>query len=79
MFFTHLGKIIAHLGFWSGLLKVVFGFFFAFRYPEMEQNMFVARRYLAAATTGEAINEGVTVILGSVALGILAEISSRRA
>lgn len=78
MFFTKIGKILAHLMFWLGLLRVAMGFLFAFGAPDMESNRAAARHFLSAATTGEAINEGMIAILIAVALGILVEISMGR-
>jgi hypothetical protein len=77
MFFTKIGKILAHLMFWLGLLRVAMGFLFALGAPDMESNRAAARHFLSAATTGEAINEGMIAILVGVAFGILAEISAR--
>lgn len=78
MFFTKIGKILAHLLFWLGLLRVGMGFLFAVGTPDMENNRAAARHFLGAANTGEAINEGMIAILVGIALGILAEISARR-
>ena len=78
MFFTRIGKVIAHLIFWLGLLRVAMGFFVAFGTDGMESNRAAASRYLAAATSGEAITEGMMYILLAVALGVLCEISSKR-
>ncbi|MBD9541732.1 hypothetical protein IB276_20005 [Ensifer sp. ENS04] len=79
MFFTRIGKIIAHLIFWLGLLRVAIGFFVAFGAADMESNRIAASRYLGAVTSGEAINEGMIGVLLAVALGVLCEISSQRA
>lgn len=79
MFFTRVGKIVAHLIFWLGLLRVTIGFFVAFGTADMESNRIATSRYLGAGTSGEAINEGIIAILLAVALGVLCEISSKRA
>lgn len=78
MFFTRIGKVIAHLIFWLGLLRVAMGFFVAFGTADMETNRAAASHYLAAASSGEAITEGMMYILLAVGLGVLCEISSRR-
>ena len=78
MFFTKIGKVLAHLGFWLGTFRVGMGFLLAFGTPDMENNQAAARRFLGAATTGEAINEGMVAILVSVALGVLCEISAHK-
>ena len=54
------------------------GFLGAFGSADIESNRAFASRYLSAATTGEAINEGMMYILLAVALGVLCEISSKR-
>lgn len=78
MFFTRIGKVIAHLIFWLGLLRVAMGLFVAFGTTDVESNRAAASHYLAAATSGEAINEGVMYVLFAVALGVLCEVSSKR-
>lgn len=76
MFFTRIGKVIAHFVFWLGLLRVALGYLVAFGTADMESNGAAARRYLAATSSGEAINEGMIYILLAVALGVLCEISA---
>ncbi|MBW9053477.1 hypothetical protein [Rhizobium mesosinicum] len=76
MFFTRVGKIIAHVIFWVGVIRVGTGFLIAFGAPDMESNALASRRYLAAATSGEAINEGGIAILLAVVIGVLCEINS---
>ena len=78
MSFTRIGKVIAHLMFWLGTLRTGMGFFVAFGTDNMENNRAAAGRYLAGATSGEAINEGMTYVILAVALGVLCEISSKR-
>ncbi|WP_221116463.1 hypothetical protein [Rhizobium sp. NZLR1b] len=77
MFFTRVGKIIAHLIFWLGIFRVGIGVVVAFGTPDMESNAHASRIFLAAATSGEAINEGSIGILLAVAIGVLCEISSK--
>lgn len=77
MFFTRIGKIIAHIIFWAGVFRVGTGFFIAFGTADMESNALASRRYLAAATSGEAINEGGIGILLAVVIGVLCEINSK--
>ncbi len=72
MFFTRFGFWIASLLVVLGVLRVTTSHFFAFGSDDPEQ---AARHILAAASTGQAINEGMRAILGGVVLGILAEIS----
>lgn len=78
MFFTRIGKIVAHLMLWLGVFRVGMGFIIAYGTPDMESNRLAARHYLAASTTGDAINQGMISVLAAVALGVLCEISARR-
>ena len=78
MFFTRIGKFLAHLGFWTSLLSLFLGFYFAYIAADIEQNMAFAQRYLGTDTTGEAIDRASRYILLSIALGVLCEISARR-
>ena len=75
MFFTRIGQIIAWLLLTLGTLRCGLGFLGAFGSETSEDMRLFAKSYLAAETTGEAINEGMMKILIAVCLGILVEIS----
>jgi hypothetical protein len=75
MFFTRAGQIIAWLLFIMGVLRCGLGFVGAFSTTTAAEMQFFAQRYLAAETTGEAINDGMMKIVAAVCLGILVEIS----
>ena len=75
LFFVRVGSIIAWFLFASGTLRVLLGLFFAFG-ENVTDNAFAARRYLAAASTGEAIDEGSIAILAGVIIGLLVKIAS---
>lgn len=77
MFFVRIGKVIAHLMFWLGLLRVGMGSLVAFGTADMESNHAASSRYLAAATSGEAINEGMIYVLLAVTLGVLCQIAAK--
>lgn len=74
MFFTRIGMIIAYVGFAVGALRLAAGLLIAFGTENIETNIAVARRYLNAENSGEAIDGGMYCIVISVALGILCEI-----
>jgi hypothetical protein len=78
MFFTRIGKVIAHLMFWSSVIHISIAFAGAFSTANMESNRAFASRYLSATTTGEAINKAELYILLAIALGVLCEISSKK-
>lgn len=78
MFFTRIGTLLAYIGFGLGIIRTALGFSIALGTENMDSNIAAAQRYLAASNTGEAINEGLTYIIVSVALGILCEISRSR-
>lgn len=78
MFFTRIGKVIAYLMFWVSVIHISIAFAGAFSTADMESNRAFASRYLASATTGEAIGKAQLYILLAVALGVLCEISSKR-
>ena len=69
--------MIAHLMLWLGLLRVGMGLLVASGTADMESNQAAARRYLAAATSGEAINEGLMYIVFGVSLGVLCQIAAK--
>lgn len=64
--------IFAWLALILGASRLAMGIFVAFKiYP----SEFEPSRYLGSTTSGEAINQGLLVILIAVSLGILVEIS----
>jgi len=78
MFFTRIGKVIAHLMFWASAIHIAIAFAGAFGTADIASNRAFASRYLLAATTGEAISKAELYILLAVALGVLCEISAKR-
>jgi hypothetical protein len=78
MFFTRIGKVIAQIMLALGILRIAMGLFVAFATPDMESNGEASADILAAASSGEAIDEGIKWVFFSVALGVLCEISSKR-
>lgn len=80
MFFTRVGKILAHIGFWLGLLRVGMGFLVAsgaLTFATGADPCEAERRYLGTETSGQTIDQGVAMIVVAVALGVLCEISAR--
>jgi hypothetical protein len=73
MFFTKIGRIVAWIGFIGGTLRISMGILVAqFTAPDP---VTAARRYLGTQTTGEAIDQGLIVLVIAIGLGILTEIS----
>ncbi|WP_027237813.1 hypothetical protein [Leisingera caerulea] len=72
MFFRGLGSLLSYAILALGCYKAGFGIYLAMTVSDPQ---FAARRYLAADTTGEAINMGLTYILGAVVLGLLVQIA----
>lgn len=73
LFFTRVGRIFAHVTFWSGTLGIFYTVgvgLIQFKYPEelMAQSKWMAN----------GLNEGVKVAFVGLALGVLCEISSRK-
>jgi hypothetical protein len=77
MFFTRIGKVIAHLIFWIGLVNVGLGILVGFNTDSLESNRAVAKLWLRASTSGEAIDKALMYMAFALALGVLCEISSR--
>jgi hypothetical protein len=76
MFFTKLGKIIAWLVFVISSVRVTIAVGVATGTSTMADNAAASARYLGTSSSGEAINQILIVLLASIALGILCEISS---
>ena len=73
MFFTKIGRIAAWLAFIGGVLRIGMGVLLA--QSTAHDPAAAARRYLGTQTTGEAIDQGLVVLVIAIALGILTEIS----
>jgi hypothetical protein len=71
MFFTKLGRVLAWLAFVGGAVRLAMGFLVA----SSGNHAALAPRYLGSSTSGEAIDQGIMVLVFGVALGILVEIS----
>lgn len=71
--FLRLGSIIASLALMFGTFKIGLGFFVG-SVDDAEARAGMAARYLGSASSGEAIDQGVTVFVFGVILGILVEI-----
>ncbi|MDO5605510.1 MAG: hypothetical protein Q4G25_10160 [Paracoccus sp. (in: a-proteobacteria)] len=77
MFFTQTGRMIAYFGFFFGMLGIGLGLLVVYVSGDMATNEAMAREYFAARNAGEMISRGMTIVLVSVTLGILCEISGR--
>jgi len=71
VFFTRIGKVFAHLLFWTAMLGVI--------YTVVVGTSHYGPEELAAQTTWVSKNLGMVVIVafGGLVLGVLCEISSR--
>ncbi|WP_155947749.1 hypothetical protein [Rhizobium sp. 2MFCol3.1] len=79
MFFTRIGKVVAHLIFWFGLIRVSAALLIAFNTPDLETNAAFSRRYLGTATSGEAFSDKIFLyIIAAIILGVVCEISARQ-
>ena len=82
MFFVRIGSVLAWLGFVFGVLYLGTGIFLGFNLPiddpeaMAQAQAFYDRRY--GATTGDMVNRGIYLVLGSVVLGILTKIARRQ-
>ena len=77
MFFTRIGKVVAHLIFWASALHIVLALGIAVTAQSPEDRAAMIARYLGNVTIGAAIDRGIKVLLVGLALGILCEISVR--
>jgi hypothetical protein len=73
MSFTRIGKIIAHLAFWFGLLSIAMALLFLFA-PEFR----TTDGQLYSGNPGNKLDVGFKYIVIGVALGVLCEISSKK-
>ncbi len=81
MFFVRIGSVLAWLGLALGVFFLGMGFWLGFSLPTddpeamTQAQAFYDRRY--GATTGEMVQRGFYLFLGSVILGILSQIARR--
>lgn len=73
MIFTHLARLVAVLAFVLGAFRVLWGLGIATEYLGPYEAALA--RYTRRSSSGQMIDEGLIVILLSIALGTLAEIS----
>jgi hypothetical protein len=82
MFFALIGSLLAWLGFALGAIYLGMGIYLGSNLPMddpsaiAELQTFYDRRY--GATTGEMVDRGIMIVLGSMVLGMLAKIARRR-
>lgn len=70
-----LGRIFSWLMVVSGFLRAALGLYFAISLSGENQTI-AAKRYLASATTGEAIDQGLILLVAGIALGLLTIIAN---
>lgn len=74
MVFIRLGGLIAWLALIFGVLRAGTGLYVAFTADTPAALAAMSARYLGSATSGEAIDQGISTLVFGVALGILAQI-----
>jgi hypothetical protein len=81
MFFTRIGKVLAHLVLWGSILRIAMCLFIIISPMELDAKEEVVRRYIGGVgleSLGPSIDKaGLALIIG-VSLGVLCEISARR-
>lgn len=75
--FVKLGKLIAGLLLIYGALRLVMGIWVATAFESRESMLAASRRYLATENSGDAIDQGMILIVAGVILGLLAKIAGR--
>ncbi|MEP3671586.1 MAG: hypothetical protein ABJM86_01415 [Hyphomicrobiales bacterium] len=77
MFFVKLGKFAAWAILVVGILKFATGFIIATISDTPETRIAISKRYLGSQTTGEAIDQGLMIILIAIVLGLLVKIAQK--
>ena len=73
MSFTRIGKIIAHLFFWYGILTTAFYLNYGLSASDVADGNAALSKYMA-----DGIGEGLNRVFSGVALGVLCEISAMK-
>jgi hypothetical protein len=76
MLFTKTGNVLAYVGLGVGILFTAYGYWLGAGVPMPSEDFDAFRKHLAATGSKHVTNQGYICILGSIALGILSEISS---
>ncbi|OOG73862.1 hypothetical protein B0E45_06105 [Sinorhizobium sp. A49] len=74
MFFIRIGNVVAWVALIFGALRVAIGVFVASA-DDPETRARMAARYLGSSTSGEAIDQGILVMVFAIAFGILVKIA----
>lgn len=80
MFFTRIGKVIAHLVFWLSAFRVVTCLFAMFGPLTLEERQAFVGRYIGGGGLeglGSVLDKAALALAVGVALGVLCEISAR--
>jgi len=76
MLFLKLGKIIAWLLLAFGTIKLAMGLYVALNFDSIELVQ-ATKRYIGSGTTGEAIDQGIMLIVAGVFFGLIVKIASK--
>ncbi|WP_170482592.1 hypothetical protein [Ruegeria arenilitoris] len=72
-----LGSIIAWVAVIFGFLIIGTGFFVALQFPGVKENLAASARYLATTNSGDAIDQGIIVLIVGFVIGIFVKIAKR--
>ncbi|MCC8931916.1 hypothetical protein [Rhizobium sp. 'Codium 1'] len=80
MFFTRIGKVIAHLVFWLSAFRVATCLFVMFGPLSVDEQQAFVRAYIGSGGLeglGATLDKAAIALAVGVALGVLCEISAR--
>lgn len=80
MFFTRIGKVIAHLIFWLSAFRVATCLFVMFGPLSLDEQEAFVRRYIGGGGLeglGATLDKAAIALAVGVALGVLCEISAK--
>ena len=70
-----IGTWISRIALILGILRLSLGFFVAFAFDTREGMIAASKRYLGTSTSGEAIDQGMYMIIVGVVIGLLTRIA----
>ncbi|WP_171239700.1 hypothetical protein [Ruegeria sp. HKCCA5491] len=73
-----LASVVAWLAVLLGCLRIAMGLFVASQFPGAEENLAASKRYLATTNSGDAIDQGIVILVVGVVIGFLVRIAKRR-
>ena len=72
-----IGTWVSRIALALGAIRLSLGFFVAFVFDTHESMIAASKRYLGTSTSGEAIDQGIKVLIVGLVIGLLVKIAKK--